>query len=260
MAIKKIELCCKFTNVNFACLPELPARLGKFGFEVVAFSASINSYPTIIDFDSIDDLPDYIKTNGQPNSYRFSYDSSGTPRKNFTIDKLINIHKEKLLLLEATGFGNEEMLKDIASFLGVEPDYYKEEASKLEKSVFIAHRFDKQGTELAEKLARFLALLGFAVKTGRAFSPKSVALKVKERLKSQSIILVIYSKGDDSTWLTQESIIESSEKPLFILKENGVEFKPGILADLEFIPFNIDAIEETFIPILEGLKEIKVIG
>ena len=126
-----------------------------------------------------------------------------------------------------------------------------------ERKAFIAHRFDTNGTDCSDKLARFLELIGFKVVTGRAYAPKSVASKVKDRIEEQAIIFVILTPGADDIWLTQESIIgEVKGKPLIIIKEKSVEFKPGILADHEYIPFDLSNIEVGFLAILEGLREL----
>ncbi|HLW82345.1 MAG TPA: hypothetical protein VKS20_09920 [Candidatus Acidoferrales bacterium] len=108
-----------------------------------------------------------------------------------------------------------------------------------------------------DKLARFLGLLGFAVITGRAYSPKSIADKVRSRMEQQAIVFVILTPGDDATWLVQESAIAKIQgKPLFLLKETSAEFKSGILADHEYIPFENGRVESCFVPILEGMREI----
>jgi hypothetical protein len=45
------------------------------------------------------------------------------------------------------------------------------------------------------------------------------------------------------------------EKPLFVLVEEGTDFKPGVLGDLEYIRFAKGKIAECFTPVLEGLRE-----
>ena len=46
-------------------------------------------------------------------------------------------------------------------------------------------------------------------------------------------------------------------KPVFILKQTDVSLKEGILGDLEFIPFPKGEISRTFIPVLEGLAQLR---
>ena len=125
------------------------------------------------------------------------------------------------------------------------------------RTVFVAHRFDELGTSCAEKTARFLELLGFRVVTGRAYEPISVAEKVRTRLLSQAIVIAILTPGDDSTWLVQESVLgESHGKPLIVLRDRVADFKPGILGDLEYIPFVAPVVETAFISLLEGLRAL----
>ena len=75
-------------------------------------------------------------------------------------------------------------------------------------------------------------------------------------MDKQAIVFAIFTAGDDATWLTQESLLASLSKPLFLLKEKNYAFKPGLLGDHEYIPFTSPAIETTFIPILEGIREL----
>jgi len=100
-------------------------------------------------------------------------------------------------------------------------------------------------------------LLGFEVATGEGFSPERVSTKVKRRLTAQEIVVVIISARHDITWLTQETTGASfADKPLIVLVEEGAEFKPGILGDLEYIKFPSTNISSAFIPITEGLREL----
>jgi hypothetical protein len=127
----------------------------------------------------------------------------------------------------------------------------------LRRTVFIAHSFDDVGRSYAFQLTKFLSLLGFEVATGEGFSPESVSAKVKRRLSAQEIVIVVMSQKQDLTWLVQESAGASlAAKPIFLLIERGVEFKPGILGDLEYILFESGQIAGAFAPILEGLREL----
>lgn len=125
------------------------------------------------------------------------------------------------------------------------------------RTAFVAHSFDQIGRSYAYELIQFLNLIQFKVETGDRFSPESIAKKVKRRLKAQEIVIAIISKKEDYVWLTQETTGATVlEKPLFILIEEGVEFKAGIHSDLEFIKFPPENISTTFTPILQGLQEL----
>jgi hypothetical protein len=136
-------------------------------------------------------------------------------------------------------------------FLGLEPCAPAVLVERPSRSIFIAHRFDDTASALADRLARFLNILGFDVKTGRGYAPRSVSDKVRERLEQQAVVVALRTKGEDDTWLIQESILADSRgKPLIIIKELGADFKSGLLADLEYIAFQAPHIEQALVPLL----------
>jgi len=127
----------------------------------------------------------------------------------------------------------------------------------LERTVFIAHSFDEIGRSYAYQLTKFLSLLGFEVATGEGFSPEKVSTKVKRRLLAQEIVLAIVSEREEFTWLLQEMTgANFIEKPLVALVEEGVDFKSGVLGDLEYIRFTKGRVADCFTPILEGFREL----
>jgi hypothetical protein len=128
-----------------------------------------------------------------------------------------------------------------------------------EKIVFIAHSFDEVGNVYASRLAKLFDLLGFEVLSGQGFSPKGVSQKVKERLRVAKIIVAVFSEKDDFTWLWQEASLESREKPLFVLLEEGLQWKAGIHGDIEYIKFPQGNIDTSFVEILEGLDDLCLI-
>lgn len=134
-----------------------------------------------------------------------------------------------------------------------------EDKKKIEKtkSVFIAHSFDDIGKSYAYEVSRFFSLIGFDVATGESYSPEKVSSKVLKRIERQELVVAILSRRDEFTWLNQETATASAlKKPLFILIEDGVDFKPGLLADLEYLKFAKGNITNTFLGMLEGVKEI----
>jgi len=155
-----------------------------------------------------------------------------------------------------------KVLDDLEESLQLEPAappevYDEEQRGKLQRSVFIAHSFDEGGRSYAYQLMKFFSLIGFEIATGEGFSPEKVSSKVKRRLQAQEIVTVILSDKQDATWLTQEIVgADFNQKPIILLVEEGVEFKPGILGDLEYIPFPKNLISEAITPILEGLREL----
>jgi len=125
------------------------------------------------------------------------------------------------------------------------------------RTAFVAHAFDQTGRSYAYELVKFLNLLGFQVSTGEGFSPIGISKKVKERLASQEIVIIIISQKENSTWLIQEAAGASFiGKPLFILLAEGTEYKAGIHGDLEFIEFPAGTISTSFTSLLEGFNEL----
>jgi hypothetical protein len=251
----KIYLFCKPASFNWSVLPELSARLQKMGLSVKSQRISIRRYPTNLEYDDLDEALNDVQVNGQPKGYDLRF--WGEPsQRSFGISRFWNIADQEILNLDIQEFGSVEDARSLADFLGLEVDSISSTKNTLEKKCFIAHRFDEGGIEMADKLARFLSLLNFEVSTGRAFSPGSITEKVKARIEKQSLVFAILTSGNDTTWLTQESLIGSLGKPLFLLKEKEYEFKPALLGDCEYIPFNNPTIETAFIPILEGLRTL----
>ena len=253
-----ISRACKLSELNWGALPDFPARLDRLGITVDKVSVEISRYPDSITYYSLEKAVQDVHIKGAPKEYRI-YINGKLSDKSFSLDVIrgTNIYGEKYLNIAANGIEESETLDSMMTFLGLEADEPTTLPPSPKRTAFIAHRFDTNGTDCADKLARFLELIGFKVVTGRAYAPKSVASKVKIRIEEQAVIFVILTPGSDDTWLTQESIIgEVKGKPLIILKEKRVEFKPGILADHEYIPFVLSNMEVGFISVLEGLREL----
>jgi hypothetical protein len=252
---KTIYLFCKPASFNWHVLPELPSRLAKAGLSVKSYDISIRRYPTNIEYDSMEEALNDVRANGEPKSYEMRFWGM-LNAKSFGFSRFVNLSDQEILSINLSGFGSVEDARSLADFLGLQIDSISTEKNSLEKKCFIAHRFDEVGSELADKLARFLNLLNFEVSTGRGFSPGSVSEKVKARMEMQSLVFAVMTPGDDSTWLIQESLLGSLGKPLFVLKEKTYSFKPGLLGDHEYIPFTSPTIETTFVPILEGIRDL----
>jgi hypothetical protein len=250
---------CKIKEINWGALPELKARLEKDKISIKSCSVSLESFPDSITYQDLSEAANDVLSGESPVYYNISINGKSSDNGIFrcSVVRLRNIHNQECLFLTVDGIQETDTVDSIMNFLGLEPAEYSVLPEKPTKTAFIAHRFDNVGIECADKLARFMELLGFKVVTGRAYSPKSVSSKVRERIENQAIVFAIITPGDDNTWLTQESILsEVRNKPLIILKENDAVFKNGLLADLEYIPFESPRIESGFIAILEGLREL----
>jgi hypothetical protein len=125
-------------------------------------------------------------------------------------------------------------------------------------SVFVAHSFDQEGHHCANEVSRFLSLNGLRVYSGRVFAAKKLSEKVETHLARHDVVVAILTPTDDNTWLTQEMTAAATlKKPLFILKQDNANLKEGLLGDYAYIPFPQGQITRTFIPMLEGLAEIR---
>lgn len=95
-------------------------------------------------------------------------------------------------------------------------------------SAFVAHTFSTSGQSYANEISRFLTLTGLSVYSGRAFSPTKVSEKVQAHLIKHDIIVAILTATEDPTWLVQEMAAAAAlSKPLFVLREEGADFKEG---------------------------------
>lgn len=248
---------CKYAELNWNALDQLENKLADHGIKVTDVYLDLFKFPNNF---KVSTIKDAIQKRKELGEFKYYINIHGElvdkTKVNFVINRFSNLHGQYLQSI-SLDFDDTNLLGELIEFCRLEPE--RENDPKIEKSVFIAHKFDFRGSFLSDKVARFLELLDFKVSSGREYSPESIAGKVKKRIEKQSIIFVIYSKGEDQTWLTQESVVGNLEKKKFILKQEGVEFNSGILSDLEYIPFMGYHIEQTFIPILEGFKELKLL-
>jgi len=250
---------CQISDLNWEALTELSARLEKFKIVIDKINIDITLLPDKYTINSINQLLEFIKKQGIPKEYIIDI-SAKRNNNNITLRVLRskNIHLQEFLLISISNVDGDEELNSIMKFLNLEAAKYM--PKKIERTAFIAYRFDDIGETLALKLSRFLELLGLSVTTGRAYSPKKISEKVEERMRSQSVVFVILTKGEDNTWLTQEpTLAKTMKKPIFLLKDNEYNYTAGIFADQEFIPFHSQNFEKSFIPILEGLRELKLL-
>lgn len=254
----KLYRSCKIADINWGALPEITGRLSKYGVEISSTSVQISRYPDAVTYESLEKASMDVAKNGPPKRFHLMITGKRNDQSyTLQVIRMRNFQDIDILSLQIDGMLEHKEFDSIFDFLGLVPDEPVAFPSRRPRTVFIVHKFDSQGVECADRLARFLELLGFRVVTGRAYSPRSIAAKVRARIEEQEVVLVVLTPGDDNTWLTQESIIADVKgKPLIIVKDRSAEFKPGLLADHEFIPFALPYIESSFIPILEGIREL----
>jgi hypothetical protein len=199
-----------------------------------------------------DELEEIIKKRGEPHSFTARF------RTQHGSVLAIDTTKSSCVEIEASPTRDcpSKVLEKVGSVLGltlIDSVPVDEELT----SAFIVHSFDPHGRQCATEVGRFLELIGVRVHSGRSFAPMSVAEKVEDRLKKYAVVFVIVTPHEDYTWLNQEmGAAKIIGKPLFVLRQDDVDFKAGLLGDMEYIPFPSNHISETFIPILEGLNEI----
>jgi hypothetical protein len=126
-----------------------------------------------------------------------------------------------------------------------------------QKIVFIAHAFDDRGYGYGRRLEELFDCLGFDVRSGSSFAPTDVAAKISERMTQAKLVVTIATPQADMTWVTQEAAIASRDKPLIMLVEKGVDWKPGIHGTTEIISFPPNSIEQAFIPLMRGLDDLR---
>lgn len=254
----EISRSCKLDDFNWGALPDLESRLTRHSIAVSSVSVELTRYPDTIKYDSLQDATNDVRKKGTPKFYVISVQGKlQDSHFSLYIFRDRNIHRQEFLSVRVSASEAPSILDSVMQFFDLKPDEPSTLPPKPPRTAFIAHRLDSTGTAAADKLARFLELLDFHVVTGRAYSPKSIAEKVRARIQEQSIVFVILTPGQDDTWLIQESLLgDVKGKPLVILKETSVDFKSGILTDKEYIPFTLPHIDACFIPILEGLRDL----
>lgn len=247
---------CEVLDLNWTAVAELPSHLRRFRLETTSVEVMLRRFPQSVTMDSLEHMVEYIKRSGNPYGYQIYL--RGTEDKSsfrLSLSRGSNIQGERFLTIALASKDPEEPLTSVMQLLNLHPEEPVQSETEPPRKVFIAHRFDNAGEDAAIKVARFLTLLGFECVTGRGYAPGSVAEKVKSRLQAQAVVVVVLTPGEDTTWLVQESLLSNLVgKPLLLVKESGAIFKPGLLADHEFIPFSAPRIEQTFIPLLEGLR------
>jgi hypothetical protein len=128
----------------------------------------------------------------------------------------------------------------------------------LLQSAFLAHGFDDKGRLYATEVRAFLELIGITVCSGEYYKPGSVSEKVKRQITDSDLFIAIVTPQDDQTWIVQETTFaESNGKRPIVLIEDSIESKRGLRGDYEDIFFPDGHISESFIKILQGLRELR---
>ena len=162
-------------------------------------------------------------------------------------------------LVEAT----HRFLKDAFNLRNPElPTSPDDRPKHLHPTVFIGRHFDELGNQYYDKLSSFLKLLGFEVKQGEEYASQAMPEKVKGRIDTQDIFLGIVSGDREHKWLIAEpSYALGKGKHVLLVVEKEATYTPTILGqDLEQVRFDSGHIEQTFIPLLQEFRSIRIRG
>lgn len=124
----------------------------------------------------------------------------------------------------------------------------------LKKTVFLAHRFDTYGNELAARLRLFLRRCGFSVLEGEGYEAQNIPEKVSSRIDQQDILIALLTPGSH-VWVTSEaSYAKGRNKFIVFLCESGATVEKGIFGqDYEHLEFPKDNVEKSFSGLLYTL-------
>lgn len=120
--------------------------------------------------------------------------------------------------------------------------------------MFVAHRFDDTGKNIAELLMTFLRRLGFEVAEGAGYEARDIPEKVADRIRSQDVFLCVATPGDSSWMLSEAAFAKALGKYVIILCQKGVEFNKGIVgSDHEYLSFPGSSVEKVYCDLLYAL-------
>lgn len=144
-----------------------------------------------------------------------------------------------------------------------EPQYNS--IQKTTPIIFIGHSFKDEHKEDIAKIIKFIGTFPVSVVTGEKPSltgvAKGVPEKVKRLIDDADLVVAVLTKDEaisgnkatSSKWVSDEIAYSlGKEKIVFRLVENGVEYKPAISGDAEYLPFNKENLAEVF----EKLSEL----
>ena len=107
-------------------------------------------------------------------------------------------------------------------------------------------------------MQRFLHALGVDTVTGDEYEPRSISEKVQARLESPLDCVILLVTDDESFWTRDEvAFAKAKGIPVVLLIQHASTFSPGIFGDHEFLQFDKDHVEQTFIGILEAFRYIR---
>lgn len=132
---------------------------------------------------------------------------------------------------------------------------------------FAGHSFEEGDRPLVDKILRFLRSAGVECESGEPAENRSVSTKVRERIDQNPIFVGIFTcrcklDGKElyttSNWVIQESGYAIGKgKELILLVENSIYNFPELQGDLEYVPFQRDSLEDTFLRLNEMIGAVR---
>jgi hypothetical protein len=136
---------------------------------------------------------------------------------------------------------------------------------------FVSMSFDEADKDINEYVTGILNAFQIDFETGERYSKDSISEKVKSRIRSSDLLIVVFVKRDKiegggyttSSWLlTEVGIALGARKDVIAWVERGIEDIAGLNYEKEVIYFvreNVKEMEKATIKFLEALKEHKLI-
>jgi hypothetical protein len=125
--------------------------------------------------------------------------------------------------------------------------------SAFNGTVFVGQSFEPLDAIVNKCVHETLEGLGLAVFTGDRPKADRISEKVKSLIEGQSIFVGIFTRRDKiarkTEWTTSQWVLDEKayavgrQKPLILLREEGVNSIGGIQGDYEYIEFSRDALE-----------------
>lgn len=132
----------------------------------------------------------------------------------------------------------------------------------LQPTVFIGRHFDEAADNYFNTLSTFLELLGFEIKQGEPYASNDIPDKIKIRIDEQDTFICLVSGNREHPWLIAEpSYALGKGKHIILLVEKETEYDTTIIGrDLEQVRFQRGHVEQTFIPLLQEFRSIRIKG
>lgn len=145
----------------------------------------------------------------------------------------------------------------------------REDQRSTAGTVFIGQSFSASDNDVNKCVFDSLTSLSLKVVTGEKPKAGKISEKVKKLIEQQAIFLGIFTRRDKiarkkewttSTWVIDEKAYAVGlQKPLILLKEEGVNSIGGIQGDYEYFEFSRERLELLVIKLIQ-LFEVKTIG